>query len=126
MRPLHLCLAPTPDAAGLSRRAITSWLEAFGADDRTIGDATLVVSELVTNGVVHAPASDIDLDARTGDAGIVISVTTQLPPLANLPGPPAEPDEHGRGLGIVSALVDNLTISDERGHHRVLCVLSGA
>ncbi|GAC1534030.1 MAG: hypothetical protein NVS3B12_14240 [Acidimicrobiales bacterium] len=121
-----MCLAPTPDAAGLSRRAVTSWLEAFGADDSTIGDATLVVSELVTNGVVHAPASNIHLDARTGDAGIVISVTTRLPPLGALTGPSAEPDEHGRGLGIVSAIVDNVTISDERGHHRVLCVLPGA
>ncbi|GAC1538206.1 MAG: hypothetical protein NVS3B12_23080 [Acidimicrobiales bacterium] len=130
MEALHICLPPTPSAAGLSRRALTSWLTILGLNDEVIEDAAVVISELVTNGVVHSPGGDIAIIASDDPQGITLDVTTHPRPLetrtAGPTGPtgPIEPDEHGRGLSIVAALVDQLVITDNSVVHNVRCRLA--
>ncbi|GAC1601948.1 MAG: hypothetical protein NVS3B21_29830 [Acidimicrobiales bacterium] len=124
MEPLRLYLAPTPAAANLSRRALSAWLQELGAGDAAIGDAEVVISELVTNGVIHAPGDDIAITAYDDSRGITLDVTTRLPPLGSLVAQRAYPDEHGRGLAIVAALVDEIIITDDHTSHRVRCRLA--
>ncbi len=123
MGSLHICLPPTPTAARLSRRAITEWLVAQGVNDETIGDAAVVVSELVTNGVIHAPGGDIELTASKDRNGVSIDVTTCLLPVGSLIKPRIDGDEHGRGLAIVEAIVTNMVITEDQTLHRVSCLL---
>lgn len=68
----------------------------------TVDDTLLVVSELVTNAVVHAlppVVLQLSLDRRRGS--LSVAVTDGSP---RCRPHDALPDEHGRGLGIVSAL----------------------
>lgn len=124
MEPLNLCLAPAPAAARLSRRALSAWLEKLGAGDAAIEDAEVVVSELVTNGVLHGSGDDIALTAYDDSRGVTLDVTTRLSPLGSLAKPRAHPKEHGRGLAIVAALVDEIDITDDHTSHRVRCRLA--
>jgi anti-sigma regulatory factor (Ser/Thr protein kinase) len=67
-------------------------------------DALLVVSELVTNGVVHGPASsDLILEVTVRAGRIRIQVSDSGPCFE---GDPRLPFSDGRGLLIVEALAD--------------------
>ncbi|MEU6394862.1 SpoIIE family protein phosphatase [Streptomyces sp. NPDC046939] len=110
-----------PAAARRSvRAAFTEWTErgAPGADrlgDRLTDDAVVVVSELVTNAVVHAGTS-VDLLCRLDEpaadgtpAGLVVEVTDHHPARAvrgHQPSRPTETPEYGRGLHLVATLAE--------------------
>src|SRR3990170_7807998 len=47
-------LEPNTASPGSARRAATEWLRANGATKAQVDSAVLIVSELVTNAVVHA------------------------------------------------------------------------
>ncbi|MET7942297.1 SpoIIE family protein phosphatase [Streptomyces sp. NPDC005302] len=114
-------LPGTPLAPGAARRylrdTLLGWAELAlpGAeiiDDRLTGDAAVVVSELVTNAVVHA-GTDVELLCRLehapdGPPGpLVIEVTDHHPARAIRDDSPERPygtPEYGRGLRLVSAL----------------------
>ncbi|MFD0069634.1 ATP-binding protein, partial [Streptomyces sp. NPDC127574] len=114
-------LPGTPLAPGAARRylrdTLLGWAELAlpGAeiiDDRLTGDAAVVVSELVTNVVVHA-GTDVELLCRLehapdGPPGpLVIEVTDHHPARAIRDDSPERPygtPEYGRGLRLVSAL----------------------
>ncbi|CAL9567017.1 ATP-binding SpoIIE family protein phosphatase [Streptomyces sp. Tu 3180] len=107
-------LAPG-SARALLRKTLTEWagLALPGAEHLTgrVGDdATLVVSELVTNAVVHA-GTDVHLTCRLEETGaLVVEVADRHPSRA--PGgtePEASPHdapEYGRGLPLVAALCE--------------------
>ncbi|MFD6548362.1 SpoIIE family protein phosphatase [Streptomyces sp. NPDC058398] len=114
-------LPGTPLAPAAARRflrdTLLSWTEPAlpGSeiiDDRLTGDAAVVVSELVTNAVVHA-GTDVELLCRLecpadGPPGpLVVEVSDQHPSRA-IREDGAEPaygtPEYGRGLRLVSAL----------------------
>ncbi|MFD9459632.1 SpoIIE family protein phosphatase [Streptomyces sp. NPDC060027] len=114
-------LPGTPLAPGAARRflfdTLVSWAELAlpGTeiiDDRLTEDAAVVVSELVTNAVVHA-GTDVELLCRLenpadGSSGpLVVEVSDQHPSRA-IRDDSAERSygtpEYGRGLGLVSAL----------------------
>lgn len=101
-------------ARALLRKALTEWAELAppGAEHLTgrVGDdATLIVSELVTNAVVHA-GTEVRLMCRLEEAAgaLVVEVADQHPsraPRGNEPEAPAyETPEYGRGLRLVAAL----------------------
>ncbi|MFG2434482.1 SpoIIE family protein phosphatase [Streptomyces sp. NPDC048508] len=114
-------LPGTPLAPGAARRylrdTLAGWAELAlpGAeiiDDRLTDDAAVVVSELVTNAVVHA-GTDVELLCRLehapdGPPGpLVVEVTDHHPARAIRDDSPERPygtPEYGRGLRLVSAL----------------------
>jgi anti-sigma regulatory factor (Ser/Thr protein kinase) len=67
-----------------------------------VDDVTLVVSELVTNAVLHA-SGDVRLDVFVDTAAVRVEVGDDVPTLAP-PHPAAPEGESGRGLLLVSRI----------------------
>ncbi|MFF9058199.1 SpoIIE family protein phosphatase [Streptomyces sp. NPDC014882] len=116
-------------ARDLVRAAFAEWagLGLPGARElagRLGEEATLVVSELVTNAVVHA-GTDVDLLCRLEaepeqpDAcAVLVEVTDHHPTRAPRDGGPDTPydaPEHGRGLRLVATLADAWGVTYRRG-----------
>ncbi|GAA0916122.1 ATP-binding protein [Nonomuraea longicatena] len=99
---LTLALPHTPEAVGTARRAVRDVLRERGWPEELVENAMLVVSELVTNAVVHGlPPVELRMRVVSGFAvGRVIDRSPDLPV-------PVEADvggEGGRGLAIVAAV----------------------
>ncbi|MEU0071647.1 ATP-binding SpoIIE family protein phosphatase [Streptomyces sp. NPDC006332] len=122
----HATLPGSPLAPGaaraLLRAALTEWgeRELPGTEhlsDRLAGDAVVVVSELVTNAVVHA-GTDVEvscrLEAETG--ALVVEVLDRHPSRAPRDAEPSyETPEHGRGLRLVAALAESWGVTYRTG-----------
>ncbi|MEV6961494.1 SpoIIE family protein phosphatase [Streptomyces sp. NPDC051207] len=116
-------LAPG-SARALVRGALADWTDRgltgdVKLTDRLTEDAGLVVSELVTNAVVHA-GTDVELALRLEeDTGtLLLEVTDHHPSRAPRDGhaePPDEPPEYGRGLRLVAALAESWGITYRAG-----------
>ncbi|UWE08498.1 ATP-binding SpoIIE family protein phosphatase [Actinacidiphila bryophytorum] len=127
-------------AAGAARRflraALAEWAAAgmpaaAALEERVVDDGTLLVSELVTNAVVHAgTAVHLVCRLEAGEAGqpppgVVVEVSDRHP--ARMLRGEAEPDlpddrrENGRGLQLVAALSDAWGISYRRDRKTVWC-----
>ncbi|MDR3080541.1 MAG: SpoIIE family protein phosphatase [Streptomyces sp.] len=112
-------LAPG-SARALVRAAFKEWRDLGLTVAERLADAVLVVvSELVTNAVVHA-GTDVELVVRlepeTG--ACVVEVSDQHPsraPRGHGPEPSYEPSEYGRGLRLVAALAEEWGISYRTG-----------
>ncbi|MER6920707.1 ATP-binding protein, partial [Streptomyces spiralis] len=112
-------LAPG-SARGLARAALTEWRElGLTVPDRLADDVLVVVSELVTNAVVHA-GTDVELVCRlepeTG--ACVVEVSDQHPsraPRGHVGEAPYEPPEYGRGLRLVAALAEEWGVTYRTG-----------
>lgn len=121
-------LAPAA-ARRFVRAALADWVElsvpaAAGVTERLADDAVLLVSELVTNAVVHA-GTTVELLCRLDEAGLgencdtlVIEVSDHHParavrsePAPQQPGMP----EYGRGLQLVATLSDSWGITYRTG-----------
>jgi PAS domain S-box-containing protein len=87
---LSLELRGGPDAPGTARRALTAAL-AGRAHEALVGDALIIVSELVTNAIRHggarAPDERVRVDAALLEGLLRVEVTD--------PGPGFEPGGHG-------------------------------
>ncbi|WP_442805053.1 ATP-binding protein, partial [Streptomyces luteogriseus] len=118
-------------ARALVRAALAEWtgLGLPGAEhltDRLADDATLVVSELVTNAVVHA-GTDVEMECRLeGDtpdtAALVVEVSDHHPsraPRGSEPETPHDTPEYGRGLRLVGALSEAWGITYRTGRKTV-------
>ncbi|MEU7716779.1 SpoIIE family protein phosphatase [Streptomyces tibetensis] len=118
-------------ARALVRAALTEWtgLGLPGTEhltDRLADDATLVVSELVTNAVVHA-GTDVGMECRLeGDtpdtAALVVEVSDHHPsraPRGSEPETPHDTPEYGRGLRLVGALSEAWGITYRTGRKTV-------
>ncbi|WP_086730221.1 ATP-binding SpoIIE family protein phosphatase [Streptomyces carpinensis] len=120
----HATLPGSPLAPGsaraLARTALTEWRElGLTVPDRLADDVLVVVSELVTNAVVHA-GTDVELICRlepeTGTC--VVEVSDQHPsraPRGHAAEAPYEPPEYGRGLRLVAALAEEWGITYRTG-----------
>jgi anti-sigma regulatory factor (Ser/Thr protein kinase) len=108
---------------GVARRAVTAALIAWN-HPALDADATLVVSELVTNAVQHAsPAETLELELILVEDTLRISLAdgSALRPLV------AERNDFrstGRGLRIVEALTDQWGADPHRNGKRVWAELS--
>ncbi|WP_053055583.1 ATP-binding protein [Streptomyces malaysiense] len=101
-------LPARPSSVGAARRAAGDLLTVWGVPEGVRDDVVLVVSELVTNALVHAGGTRIGCrlrrtaerirvevaDETTGDAGSVLLVSRR----------PGAEDQHGRGLLLVESL----------------------
>lgn len=74
--PFHMTVAADPSAPAIARRELTRWLSTRTTDGLLL-DAPLVVSELVTNSVLHASlpeAAAVRVSAALGDGVLRIEV----------------------------------------------------
>src|SRR3954468_6032481 len=96
---------PDPAAPQQARRFVAAQLPGDAlAETRDI--AELLVSELVTNAVVHA-ASPVDVDVEPGPDGVLVRVRdADTGPLVMRAGGGAELDEGGRGFVLVDRLAE--------------------
>ncbi|MGM1078574.1 ATP-binding protein [Streptomyces sp. H28] len=99
-------LAAHPGSPAQARRLTRARLDGWSVCEDTCDTAALVVSELVTNAIVHTASSHIVCELHDGDDLLRIAVRDEgcAPgkPRANTRQRPEE--EHGRGLLLVEAL----------------------
>jgi serine phosphatase RsbU (regulator of sigma subunit)/DNA-binding response OmpR family regulator/two-component sensor histidine kinase len=88
------------DARGL----VTEHLRSWEVDEDTVAEVVLMVSELVTNSLVHG-RPPFDLRVRRAAMEVVVEVQDRAPYRPRRRRP-TETDEHGRGLQIVASLAD--------------------
>ena len=99
----RVALAPEPSSVRAARGFIGEALAGTRADDCS-GDARLLVSELVTNAVLHA-RSPFELVVRVNESGLRVEVQDRLDRLPVL-APVAGDALAGRGMRIVDQLAD--------------------
>ncbi|MFC8957581.1 ATP-binding protein [Streptomyces sp. NPDC057101] len=111
-REFELLLEHGPLASATARHEARPVLTAWGLDDEQVSDALLVISELVTNAVVHA-RPPVTLHLRTPDDSPHVQIHVRDG------GPQGAPstwaalrtrDEHGRGIAIIGALTHHTGI----------------
>ncbi|KAF2780183.1 ATP-binding SpoIIE family protein phosphatase [Streptomyces sp. OM5714] len=110
-------------ARAMARDALADW-SALGLPgterltEHLVADALVVVSELVTNAVVHA-GTDVEVGLRAEATGtLVVEVADRHPSRAPRGGDhetPHEPAEYGRGLRLVAALAESWGITYRPG-----------
>jgi PAS domain S-box-containing protein len=103
-------LAPEPASVGRARRLIGTAVAAAG-DDGLVDLATLLVSEVVTNAVLHA-GTEIRLRYRPSATGVHIEVFDRSRLMPNMRHYDEEATT-GRGLGLVSALAASWGVRHE-------------
>jgi PAS domain S-box-containing protein len=112
---------PTSESVPAARRLVRDALASWGAHD-VVDDAVLLVSELVTNAVVHA-GTRVDVLCRYDGGRIQIEVVDRHPPRM-LPldvgvGPPPLDREGGRGLYLCAMLASAWGVEYRAGSKRV-------
>jgi anti-sigma regulatory factor (Ser/Thr protein kinase) len=99
-----LAIRPEPGAVPEARAFVGEQLRAWGTPDGLVRDAVLLVSELVSNAILHG-RPPIALRLRRTAEELLVEVddcATVLPRKLR----PTPEDEHGRGLVIASLLAD--------------------
>jgi len=126
MAHLELSVPPIPSSVPASRRKLRAWLDSLPCNEETREDVLVVLSELVTNGVIHDGGAAIAVMATSDASGIVLEVDTAdgMSPTSAYHRRIADTSEAGRGLAIVSALADSVTMVAARGRRHVRCHLS--
>jgi len=117
-----------PFAASEARSFVAVALRDAGASSRVIDDFRLVVSELVANIVEYGDGTGFDVYVESGATGPwVLGIECAVSAAGvSLPNPEAwavaDPDEaSGRGLGIVRALMDDVTLAAVEGRLAIRC-----
>jgi len=96
-----ISLAPSPESAATARRLVRRLLPVWALEG-LVGDAELVVSELVSNGIRHANSElRLTLAATDGDLRMEVADGSGVLPTPRQPRPD---EEQGRGLLLVDAL----------------------
>ncbi|MGH3324928.1 MAG: ATP-binding protein, partial [Streptomyces sp.] len=122
----RLSLAGTAQAPSDARTFVSAVLARWGLSGPSVDDTTLLVSELVTNAVVHAGTA-VRLECRQEGAALVVEVADQHPTRA-VETVGGEDDAHraagrgghgheghqGHGLRLVAALADEWGVSYRR------------
>lgn len=102
---VHLPCAPA--SVALARRALSDELRAAGIFDHAVSDAALVISELLSNAILHAyPLPGERLQVTWAVNGTTVEVAVSDGGSATMPhaGHPSPSSLSGRGLGIVEHL----------------------
>lgn len=114
---VHLPCAPA--SVGLARRALSAELRAAGVFDQAVRDAALVISELLSNAILHAyPLPGERLQVAWAVVGTSVEVAVSDGGSASVPhaGHPSPVSVSGRGLAIVEHLAQTWGIrTDEIG-----------
>ncbi len=113
---LQETLAPEPASVSRARRLIRLALEEAGRGD-LVDEATLLVSEVVTNAVLHAGTS-IELRCRIDGGGLRLEVADGSPVIPSVRHYDANAST-GRGLGLVATLASSWGI-EANGHGKTV------
>ncbi|MET9405836.1 ATP-binding protein [Streptomyces sp. NPDC002935] len=98
-------LAAHPGSVAQARRLTRSRLSGWAVCEDTCDTATLVVSELVTNAIVHAAGQRVVCELQDTDDLVRIAVCDEgCAPGEPHPSPQRPDEEHGRGLLLVAAV----------------------
>jgi anti-sigma regulatory factor (Ser/Thr protein kinase) len=100
---LRIDLPVSPEAPSLARAAITGFSDGRDIEAMTLAMLTLLVSEIVTNAVVHPqvkPPAEIRLSAQLTHEAIRVQVTDRGTGFTPVPRDPARNDA-GYGLYLV-------------------------
>jgi serine/threonine-protein kinase RsbW len=111
-----------------ARRAVVGELRALKVDATIVGEAEIVLSELVANAVRHAkPLPDgtirVSWTVRTGV--VEVEVTDGGGPTTPRPAPLSVLSANGRGLRIVRGLAHEWGVHEDRGGRTVWVSLGG-
>ncbi|HEX2043890.1 MAG TPA: SpoIIE family protein phosphatase [Acidimicrobiales bacterium] len=128
LAPFEYRFSPSPATIPLARHLFADWLQYLAVDDAERSDLLLVVSELCSNAVRHASGAPGALALRAwaeGDA-VVVEVEDDGAGFElvdrhgdDLPDPSAE---QGRGLYVVEALTDDMSVRRHADHTVVRAV----
>ncbi|GAB1330285.1 hypothetical protein ACE1SV_46240 [Streptomyces sennicomposti] len=98
-------LAAHPGSPAQARRLTRARLTGWSVDEDTCDTAALVVSELVTNAIVHTASRRVVCELSDGAGLVRIAVRDEgCAPGEPHPSPQRPEEEHGRGLMLVEAL----------------------
>ncbi len=100
---VHLPCAPA--SAAFARRALSEDLKAAGVFDQAVGDAVLVISELVSNAILHAyplPGERLKVAWVVDDGWLEVAVSDGGSATMPQVGHPTSASVSGRGLAIVA------------------------
>jgi anti-sigma regulatory factor (Ser/Thr protein kinase) len=105
-RHYRIHLAASDSGVGRARRAAGRLLDSWGLGD-TADTATLLVSELLTNVLVHVgPGVQYSLTVAHDGRRLLVEVRDPSPRLPVLRGGDDEDAEFGRGLAMVDCMAD--------------------
>lgn len=111
---LDLRFRATIAAVPVARHSLGRWLAELDVDRTVRDELALVVTELVTNAVEASPGPhhEVVLRASCDDDGIHLSIVDEGDgfDLADSPATPEPTAIRGRGLPIVKALMDHVTV----------------
>src|SRR5260370_31609574 len=99
-----VALPCAPASVGFARRALSDDLKAGGVFEQAVGDAVLVVSELVSNAILHAyplPGERLRVAWIMDDGWLEIAVSDGGSATLPQAGHPTTASVSGRGLAIV-------------------------
>lgn len=115
LRPFEYRFSPSLATIPLARHLFGDWLEHLLVEENERADLLLVASELCSNAVRHASGQHGALAVRAwADADSIVVEVEDDGPGMELSARLEDPDldaEHGRGLYVVRALTDDLTVT---------------
>lgn len=117
-RGLQLALRQNREAPSLARAAIAGFSEDREMDAATLATLTLLVSEVVTNAVIHPKLEspgDIQLSARIAGGMIRVEVTDEGSGFTPKPRDPAQSDR-GYGLYLLEQQATNWGVEQQTGN----------
>jgi anti-sigma regulatory factor (Ser/Thr protein kinase) len=101
--PLDVLLPRSLEAPGLARQAVRRWIAALACADELVEDAALLVSEAVTNAVVHAcSAPRLFVTVIEGRLRLEVHDTSHTLPMMRAPSAAIG----GHGLRILDRVAD--------------------
>ncbi|MEW1775739.1 ATP-binding protein [Streptomyces sp. NPDC086777] len=105
LRRFRFELAAHPGSPAQARRLVRARLTGWSVCADTCDTAALVISELVTNAIVHTASSRVVCELHDHDDTVRIAVQDEgCAPDEPHPSPQRPEEEHGRGLLLVEAL----------------------
>jgi len=114
-------LVACPTSVAEARHRTLTWLFRYAVGEQATEAAVLIVSELVTNAIVHSGSSKVGCVLRLGHGLLRIEVTDQAVGLAEpAVRKPADDDVSGRGLLLVSAVSEAWGVSPARPSGRTV------
>lgn len=108
---------------GVARDLVAAGLRNFAAREAVVDEMRLVVSEAAGNVVRHAAGCDeytVTFDLDVGICEVSVScLGEEFQPTSAMPEPHAQ---GGRGVALMAALTDSLTVAHESGRTTVLLI----